>query len=422
MGGIGLSVIRIQGLKSLRGEMKIQGSKNAVLPVMAAALLHEGMIVIKNIPRIQDVFCMIEILEALGCQCQLEGHELVIDTRGLCRSQVPDEAGGRMRSSIMLLGPLLGRLRQAETCYPGGCVIGRRPIDLHLAALRQMGVEICSEGETIKAFARNLQGTDLSLAFPSVGATENALMAAVAARGITRIRGAAREPEIEVLCRFCESMGVRIEGIGSGFLTVYGGTKLHDCEFTVPGDRIVAGTYLGALAVTGGELCLQGVPATHMAGTLGALQQTGCICEIDPECICARMDGRPYPVNLSTGPYPEFPTDLQSVMLAVASVADGYSRIQENIFEERFATAEELKKIGAHITIKGGSAHVIGKYPLVGGEIWASDLRGGAALVVAGLASEKESRIHGYSYISRGYEDICGDLTALGAEIALEED
>ncbi|MCI8268365.1 MAG: UDP-N-acetylglucosamine 1-carboxyvinyltransferase [Lachnospiraceae bacterium] len=417
-----MSVIRIQGMRSLQGEMEIQGSKNAVLPVMAAALLHEGRIVIKNIPRIQDVFCMIEILEALGCGCRLEGHELAIDTRGLCKSQVPDEAGGRMRSSIMLLGPLLGRLHQAETCYPGGCVIGRRPIDLHLAALQQMGAEICSEGETIQAFAGNLQGAKLSLPFPSVGATENALMAAVAARGITCIRGAAREPEIEVLCRFCESMGARIEGIGSSFLTVYGGRKLHDCEFTVPGDRIVAGTYLGALAATGGELCLRGVPATHMAGTWEALRQTGCVCEFGPDRICARMDGRPQPVNLSTGPYPEFPTDLQSVMLAVASVAEGYSQIQENIFEERFATAEELKKIGAHITIEGGSAYVMGSYPLAGGELWASDLRGGAALVVAGLASENESRIHGYSYISRGYEDICGDLTALGARIALEED
>lgn len=417
-----MSVIRIQGLRSLEGEIGIQGSKNAVLPVMAAALLHNGTIVIKNVPKIRDVFCMREILEALGCLCRLERHELLIDTRGLKESQVPESLGKQMRSSIMLLGPLLGRLNEARTCHPGGCVIGSRPIDLHLLALRQLGADIDCEGEQITVRADRLQGTKLRLAFPSVGATENALMAAAAAKGVTYIYGAAREPEIEVLCRFLEAMGVRIDGIGGSFLAVHGGEKLKDTEFTVPGDRIVAGTYLGALMAAGGELCLLGAPADHMAGTLTALEQAGCSCRLYPDRIRARMKKRPRPVDLSTGPYPEFPTDLQSVMLAVASVAQGRSRIRETVFEERFATAEELKKMGADISIKEGTAYVTGSYPLAGGEVCAADLRGGAALVTAGLVSEGESCIRGYSHISRGYEDICRDLSAVGAAISLKED
>ena len=417
-----MSVIRIQGVRSLEGEIGIQGSKNAVLPVMAASLLHNGTIVIKNVPQIQDVFCMMEILEALGCECQLKQHELLIDTRRLRESQVPVRLGKQMRSSIMLLGPLLGRFHKAKTCYPGGCVIGRRPIDLHLLALRQLGADIDCEGEQITVRADKLQGTDLRLSFPSVGATENALMAAAAAKGVTRIYGAAREPEIEVLCRFLEAMGVRIDGIGGSLLTVHGGERLQDVEFRVPGDRIVAGTYLGALMVAGGELCLLGAPTDHMAGTLTALRQAGCLCKLYPDRIYARMKERPQPMDLSTGPYPEFPTDLQSVMLAVASVAQGRSRIRETVFEERFATAGELKKMGADISVEEGTAYVTGGYPLAGGEVCAADLRGGAALVTAGLASEGESRIHGYFHISRGYEDICLDLSAVGAAISLKED
>lgn len=417
-----MSVIRIQGLQRLRGEIGIQGSKNAVLPVMAAALLHEGTVVIKNVPRIQDVFCMLEILEALGCRCRLRQHELELDTRGLCHARVPEKQARQMRSSIMLLGPLLGRLHEAETSHPGGCVIGRRPIDLHLSALRQLGARVSSEEGRIRISAEELRGARLQLSFPSVGATENALMAGAAARGITIISGAAREPEIEVLCHFLEAMGAKVDGIGSSQLIVHGRRRLRDTEYTVPGDRIVAGTYLGALIAAGGRLCLSGVPLEHMEGTLRAMCRTGCVCELYGDRICARMEGRPRPVQLSTGPYPEFPTDLQSVMLAVASVAEGDSRIREKVFEGRFATAEELKKLGADIVIDGETAQVRGRYPLTGGEVHALDLRGGAALVTAGLASEGESRIHGYSYISRGYEDICRDLSAAGAKIGLEED
>ncbi len=417
-----MSVIRVRGLQNLHGEIRIQGSKNAVLPLMAAALLHSGIIVITNVPRIQDVFCMLGILESLGCHCRFEGHELMMDTRSLLLSRVPDVHGKQMRSSVILLGPLLGRLHEAETCYPGGCSIGRRPVDLHLSALEKMGAEVWAKEDQIRVSAKALHGSDIYLSFPSVGATENILMAATASSGITRIHGAAREPEIEILCRFLNAMGAAIDGIGSDLLTIHGGKPFHDVVFAVPGDRIVAGTYLGALMAAGGNIRLLGVPTEHMGGTLAAVRGMGCEVKAQHGDICACMKERPRPVSLCTGPYPEFSTDLQSVMLAAASVAQGRSRIRENVFEERFATAQELQKMGAHIIIKGKTALVTGTYPLAGGVVQARDLRGGAALVVAGLAAEGESRIYGYSYISRGYEDISRDLAAVGADLSLEED
>jgi UDP-N-acetylglucosamine 1-carboxyvinyltransferase len=417
-----LSVIHIQGLKSLHGGIPIQGSKNAVLPLMAAALLHSGTIVLRNVPEIQDVFCMLGILKSLGCHCIFKEHDLIIDTRNLDQASICHEQGKKMRSSVMLLGPLLGRLHKVETCFPGGCSIGKRPIDLHLSALEKMGARIEVKGEHVTAYSHKLHGADIRLAFPSVGATENILMAAVTAEGVTRIYGAAREPEIGTLCQFLSAMGARIEGTGSSFLTVYGEASLKDTTFVVPGDRIVAGTYLGAVMAVGGDICLSGVPVDHMEGTLQMAREAGCELCLKQNQIQARMKQRPLPFKLITGPYPEFSTDLQSVMLAVASVAQGESCIQENVFEGRFATAQELNKLGAHIIIEEGTALVTGGFPLRGSTVQAWDLRGGAALVVAGLAADGESRIHGYSYISRGYEDICRDLKALGASLSLEED
>ena len=420
-GGMGLSFIRIQGLHRLQGEVGIQGSKNAVLPVMAAALLHSGTIVITNVPNIQDVFCMMGILEYMGCRCQMEGHTLVMDTRGLVPVAIPEGRVKQMRSSVMLLGPLLGRLGEAKTCHPGGCSIGKRPIDLHLWALRDMGADIRVEGEKITASATGLQGARLSLPFPSVGATENAIMAAVAAKGVTTIHGAAREPEIEVLCRFLTSLGAEVFGIGTSVLSINGRRPLKDGEFAVPGDRIVAGTYLGAVMAAGGEAVLSGAPVSHMGETLAVARKMGCGLEVQGNQVRARMRGRPRPVKLCTGPYPAFSTDLQSVTLAVASVAEGGSKIREDIFEERFATARQLQKMGAHIIIDGGTAQVEGVFPLMGSRVQAADLRGGAALVVAALAAEGASEIRGYSHISRGYEDICRDLASIGGRLVLED-
>lgn len=415
-----MSVIHVHGLHSLRGEINIQGSKNAVLPVMAASLLHRGTTVINNVPGIQDVSCMMGILEYLGCVCTLDGHRLTIDTREMSSIRIPDWQVKQMRSSIMLLGPLLGRLKAAVTCRPGGCSIGKRPIDLHLYALRRMGADIRLEGERITASTIGLKGARLELAYPSVGATENALMAAVAAQGATCIRGAAREPEIMELCRFLTAMGAEIEGTGTDTLYVTGQQPLHDTVFEVAGDRIVAGTYLGAVMAAGGDVMLKNAPAHHMEEVLSAAMRMGAKLTVSPGGVRVRMEGRPGPVEIRTGPYPEFPTDLQSVMVAVAAVADGVSHIEETVFEERFGTVKQLQKLGAHIIIKDRTATVTGTWPLKGGAACAGDLRGGAALVVAGLACDGATDIAGYSHIRRGYEDICRDLCGSGAVMDLD--
>lgn len=414
-----MSVIHVHGLHSLRGEINIQGSKNAVLPVMAASLLHRGTTVINNVPRIQDVSCMMGILEYLGCVCTLDGHTLTIDTREMSSTRIPDSQVKQMRSSIMLMGPMLGRLNAAVTCRPGGCSIGKRPIDLHLYALRRMGADIRMEGDRITASTIGLKGAEIDFDYPSVGATENALMAAVAAKGNTCIRGAAKEPEIMELCRFLTAMGARIDGIGTDTLRVEGQRPLKDIVFEVAGDRIVAGTYLGAVMAAGGDVMLLNAPAHHMEEVLCVARRMGAEIAVVPDGVRVCMEGRPKPVDIRTGPYPEFPTDLQSVMVAVAAVADGVSHIEETVFEGRFGTVKELQKLGAHIIINDRTAKITGTWPLKGGEACATDLRGGAALVVAGLAGDGVTSIAGYSHIHRGYEDICRDLCGTGAVAGL---
>lgn len=444
-----MSVIRIAGLHRLEGEVEIQGSKNAVLPVMAASLLHRGVVRIRNVPGIQDVFCMMEILRLFGCRCSLKDHVLLIDAGQVASARIPDGCCKSMRSSIMLLGPLLGRLGEAHVTHPGGCSIGARPIDLHLEALRLLGAEISVEGEEISARAGRLSGTEIRLRFPSVGATENILMAAAAAEGTTCIRGAAREPEILVLCEFLEKLGVGIRGAGSGEIWIEGCPRLREdgkwpegaglragagrqtsigcsdtrepLEIVMPGDRIVAGTYLGAVLAAGGEAVLRNAPAGQLTQVLTVARAAGGSIFQEEGRLMVRQRHRARPFSLATGPYPSFPTDLQSVMLAVASTADGSSQLRETIFEGRFATAGELQKMGAHIIIKDRTAYVAGRARLSGSRVEAKDLRGGAALVAAALAAEGESRIGGYSYIARGYEDICRDLGFLGADICLEE-
>lgn len=363
---------------------------------------------------------MMGILEYLGCTCSLEGHRLEIDTRGLFPARIPDRQVKQMRSSIMLLGPLLGRLSEAGTCLPGGCSIGKRPVDLHLYALKRMGADIRLEGDRITASAIGLRGCEIEFAYPSVGATENALMAAVAAAGTTCIRGAAREPEIMELCRFLTAMGAQVSGSGTDTLIIQGQVPLQDVVFEVAGDRIVAGTYLGAVMAAGGAVMLLNAPAHHMEEVLLQARKMGAEIQVCPEGVRVEMNDRPGPAEIRTGPYPAFPTDLQSVMMAVASVARGVSRIEETVFEGRFATAKELQKLGAHIIIKDRVAEIAGRYPLLGGEVCATDLRGGAALAVAGLAAEQTTRIGGYAHIRRGYEDICRDLACVGG-VAEEE-
>lgn len=399
--------------------MKIQGSKNAVLPVMAASVLHKGRVEIENVPDIRDVRCMMEILEYLGCSCQFLAGRLQIEGT-VRRTEIPKPLACAMRSSIMLLGPLLGRFGNASTGSPGGCSIGKRPVDLHLSGLEAMGARVCTDDGRISVSTEGLKGTKLQLPYPSVGATENLILAAVMANGTTQIEGAAREPEIETLCCFLRAMGANVSGEGSGRIEIEGKASLHDAVFAVPGDRIVAGTYLGAAMSAGGQLLLDGVLPAHMESVLCLAEKMGAGITTRKTSVSVSMEGRPLAVSFQTGPYPEFPTDLQSVMMAVASISRGKTEICETVFEDRFSTAGELQKLGAHIIIKERTAQVLGQKALHGGEVKARDLRGGAALVTAALAAEGITRISGCAHIFRGYEDICRDLRQVGAQIWLQ--
>lgn len=416
-----MSTIQVQGLRPLKGEIEIQGSKNAVLPMMAASILHKGTTVLTHVPRIQDVFCMMGILEYMGCSCSLRDHELTIDASELTGTSIPETYVKTMRSSIMILGALLGRAGEAVTHYPGGCSIGKRPIDLHLFALRALGADIEEDHEMITAKALHLRGTDIHLSYPSVGATENAVLAAVLADGETRVFGAAREPEIEEMCLFLNQMGARISGIGSDVLVVDGVEELNDTIYRVVGDRIVAGTYLAGVAAVGGHARLTGLNASHLLSVLPVFQMMGMSIEVEEQAVTIKSSSRPLPVTIETGPYPGFPTDLQSPFMAVMAVGRGKSLILEHVFEGRYETARQLQRLGAQIIIEEKAAHIIGVNPLHGGTVEAKDLRGGAALVVAGIAAEGETVITDCHHIFRGYEDICRDLSALGAQIGAQQ-
>ncbi|MFR5601922.1 MAG: UDP-N-acetylglucosamine 1-carboxyvinyltransferase [Lachnospiraceae bacterium] len=415
-----MSVIQVQGCMPLKGEIEIQGSKNAVLPMMAAAILHKGTTVLTNVPRIQDVFCMMGILEYMGCVCGLDGNTMSIDASQISAVGIPEEHVRSMRSSVMILGPLLARLGEASIHYPGGCSIGSRPIDLHLYALQKLGTKIREEDGRVYARTTGLQGNEIRFPFPSVGATEHAILTAVLAQGNTRILGAAREPEIQELCRLLERMGARIRGAGTDCIDIKGVECLHDAIHRVSADRIVTGTYLSAVMAANGSARFTGADPAFLNQVIREFRKTGAVIETEPEAVRITMDKRPLPLQVATSPYPGFPTDLQSPFMAVLTMGTGTSTITENIFEGRYETARELRKLGADIIIEDRTARIIGCRKLRGGAVEATDLRGGAALVIAGLAAEGTTTVSRCGYILRGYEDICRDLGALGARIAYE--
>lgn len=410
--------IHIYGGNYLRGETKIQGSKNAVLPIMAGSLLIEGVSVIRNCPRIADVYLMQNLLQELGCYITWAGNTLTVNAAHVNDNRMSGESVTRMRSSVMLLGAMLGRIGEVVMSYPGGCVIGKRPINLHLTALRQMGVEITEEEQFFTAKAGKLKAMDYTLPFPSVGATENIILAAILAEGTTVIRNAAKEPEIAALCEFLIAAGADIEGSGTGKLLIKGGTRLREVKYTVPNDRIVAGTYLISAMAAGGSIFLEEAPAEHLGALLEAAEKMGCSITVNPEGVgidvIRRLKGIPY---LKTEVYDGFPTDLQSPLMAAMAIAEGESVIEESIFENRFRIVEELRRMGAHIQVERSKAFIRGAGRLKGSLVEAEELRGGAALVVAGLAAEGKTIIKNRHFIERGYEDICRDLRNLGADI-----
>jgi len=408
----------IKGGIPLAGEVSIQGSKNAALPLLTATLLVRGKTVLHNCPRIRDIDAMAELLKTLGCEIIFEKNTITIDATQICDTHCPQKQVQAMRSSIMLLGPLLGRCKSVRMNRPGGCVIGMRPTDIHEMALRQMNVMFESEAETITAYTDRLCGADIKLPFPSVGATENVIMAAVLADGVTRLKNAAREPEICLLCEFLKKAGANIQGIGESELEIRGVKQLHEVTMQVTPDRIVAGTYLLAGVAAGGQIILRKAPCRQMESLISVVRKMGACVIADEDILYLDAEGAAKPIEyIKTEVYPGFPTDLQSMLLATFSIARGQSILEETIFEDRFKIVPELCKMGADIVTDGRIAYVRGVKRLCGSKLQAFELRGGAALVIAALAAEGDSVISGAEFIERGYENICRDLRGLGAEI-----
>ena len=412
-----MSQLLVRGGQPLHGEVTIQGAKNSVLPILAATVLTGDRVVLRGCPRLRDVDASIRILQSLGCRAQWEGDALTVDTAALNRCEISDILMREMRSSAIFLGAVLARLGRADISYPGGCELGPRPIDLHLSGLRDLGADIREEGGILHCTASLLAGRELMLSLPSVGATENLMLAACGAEGTTVISNAAREPEIVDLQDFLNACGAEVSGAGSTSVTIRGGKPLHGCEFRCMPDRIVAATYLCACASAGGEVYLRGARERHLATVADALRQAGCTVAGDGEGIACRCRRRLRAVRpVRTAPYPGFPTDAQAVLMAAMLKSRGTTVFEENIFENRYRHVDELTRMGAEIRVAGRVAVVTGVERLSGAAVRCTDLRGGAALCVAALAADGETRIFETAHIDRGYEDIVRDLRALGAD------
>ena len=413
-----MSEIIISGGKRLEGAVHVHGAKNSVLPILAATILSGSVSVIHNCPRLSDVDATVAILEHLGCRVSREGQTVTVDSSTLDRCDIPDHLMREMRSSVIFLGAVLARTGEARLCAPGGCELGPRPIDLHLAALRRLGADIREKGGNLRCRTKGLRGTEISLTIPSVGATENAMLAACGAKGETVIYNAAREPEIVDLQQFLNACGARVRGAGSSAVVVEGGIPLHMAEYTVMADRICAATYLSAAAIAGGEIEVEGVPRSQLVLITDLFSAAGCRIRAEERRIWLESDGRLRSVPpVRTAPYPGFPTDAQPPVMAALTKARGTTVFVETMFENRYRHTQELVRMGADIRVEGRVAVVCGAEKLHGANLEAADLRGGAALVVAALGAEGESRISGLHHIDRGYADLTERLAALGGAI-----
>ena len=409
---------RVIGGEKIRGEARVQAAKNAVLPILAAAILPEGETVIRDCPDIRDVHAMAGILKKLGCACAWEAGEMRIDASSLHHWEMPDDLSKQIRSSIFLLGPILGKLRRATVTYPGGCEIGIRPIDLHLKGLRALGVSIIEDGGVIYCDGRNMRAGDVYFDYPSVGATENVMMAAALLPGVTTVHNAAREPEITDLQDFINAMGGKVRGAGTQLIEIEGVDALHGTVYTPIPDRIAAGTLLCAAAMTGGEITLTNVRPWDVIPVCDKLREMGCRVTDGRSAVVLEAPQRLRAFSqLQTNPHPGFPTDMQAQMLAAACVASGTSVIVENVFENRLTHVADLCRMGADIRVNGRTAVVTGVPKLSGMTVSARDLRGGAALVLAALAAKGESLVEHAELIDRGYERLEDTLTSLGAKV-----
>jgi UDP-N-acetylglucosamine 1-carboxyvinyltransferase len=413
-----LNSINISGGIPLSGEVVVQGSKNAALPMLAAAILCEDITILHNCPKIVDVYNMIAILKTIGCKVVWEENSLIIDSTYVISYEIPLELADKMRSSILMSGALLGRLKNAVIPYPGGCVIGKRPIDLHLDAFKQMNIGIKEGPDGLNANTKQIRGSTIHLAISSVGATENIMLAAVCAEGTTIIKNAAREPEVIELGRFLNKMGGDVKGAGTGTIMINGVTKLHGAQIHIVSDRIAAGTYILAAMGTRGKVVLENAPINHLTALFEVVNEMGGrFIHVDNQLMIDGTNAVNAVKQIETSVYPGFPTDLQSQLLSVLTIANGVSRISENIFEARFKTVEWLTKMGADIVLENSKAKVTGVKDLHGEKVKAEELRGGAALIIAGLIAKGNTNISNARYIERGYQDICKDLAMLGADI-----
>lgn len=408
----------VNGGNKLYGSVGIQSAKNSVLPILAATVLTDREVKLLNVPRISDVRNMVKILSCLGCKTVYDEDSIIIDSSSADCFEIPSALARELRSSVFLLGAVISRFHYAKIAYPGGCDIGLRPVDLHLNGLKRLGVQISEKNGYINCKCDKLCGNEIMLDCPSVGATENIMLAAVKAEGTTIIKNAAREPEIEDLQNFLNKIGAKISGAGSGTVRIDGVKKLYGCEFRPIPDRIEAGTFLIGAAMCGGEISVEGVFPENISSLLHKLTENGCKIAINDDKILLENHKTLTSVKtIETRPYPGFPTDLQAQYTALCCICDGHSIITENLFETRFKYVPELRKMGADVTVKDRNAFVRGVEKFKGATVTAYDLRGGAALVLAGLAGEGSSEIIDISHIDRGYGSFEQKLRMLGADI-----
>ena len=416
-----MSCYIINGGNKLEGAIKISGSKNSSLPILAATILNSGKTVLYNVPSIQDTQMMFKILENLGAKVERKNNKIKIDTYKINKYEIPEELMHKMRSSVIIAGSLIVRYHKATFSYPGGCDIGARPIDLHLKSFEKLGVNINKNYGNIECTTERIVGDKIDLDFPSVGATENAILASVLGEGITIITNSAREPEIIDLQNFLNKMGAKVEGAGTDKIIINGVKKLKDVSYNIMPDRIETGSFLCFVAVTKGEIILENTNSMHITPVINKLEEAGCKFEIEKDKIKMIAPKRLKAIDIKTMPYPGFPTDMQSIFASMLVTAKGTSIIVENIFENRYKYVQELNKMGAKIIVEGKSAIIRGTRKMYGANVKATDLRGGAALVLAGLVAKGPTQIENVEYILRGYENLDKKLKKLGAQIIFIE-
>ena len=411
----------IEGGRRLEGEVDVSGSKNASLPILASSILNSGTTKLYNVPEIRDTRITQEILKFLGCKVKKNKGKVEVNSKNITKKEIPEHLMHQMRSTVILAGAILGRFKEVKFSYPGGCDIGARPIDLHLKSFEKLGVNITENAGFIVCKCDKIIGANIDLDFPSVGATENIILASVYAEGVTNISNAAMEPEIVDLANCLNSMGAKIEGAGTSNVKITGVKNLKSISYKIMPDRIEAGSLLCMTAVTGGKIKLNNCRPEHIIPVLNKLEESGCLVDKKDNSVILVAPKKLKAVDIKTMPYPGFPTDMQSVFGAMLTLSRGTSVIVENIFENRYKYMAELKKMGAKITIEGKTAIIKGVRRLSGAKVVSTDLRGGAALVTAALAAKGKTEVTDVEYILRGYERLDEKLRKLGANISLKE-